>query len=198
MSLKNNIEMVREELNSEEKFFEKAVVTEKFVKKYKNAIIGTIAAIIIVALANIAYDINKQGQIDAANEALAQLEKGPNNVTALSRLESLSPNLHDVWLYSKALADKDTATLEKLKDSKAMLVSDLASYESAVELKSAEKLDDYALRQGAIYKDLANVQSAIILMNEGKVDEAHQKLSLISEQSPLSNIAKSLRHYGVK
>jgi hypothetical protein len=36
LSLKENINMVREELNSEEKFFEKAVITEKFVKKYKN------------------------------------------------------------------------------------------------------------------------------------------------------------------
>lgn len=198
MSLKNNIDMVKEELNSEEKFFEKAVITEKFVKKYKNAIIGTVAAVIIISFANIAYDINKQGQIDAANEALAELNKGPNNVTALSRLESLSPALHDVWLYSKALADKDTATLEKLKDSKAMLVSDLATYELASQLNDAEKLNDYAQKQDAIYKDLAYVQSAVILMNEKKVDEAHQKLSLIAEQSPLSEIAKSLRHYGVK
>jgi hypothetical protein len=185
-------------LNSEEKFFEKAVITEKFVKKYKNAIIGTVVAVIVVAVANIAYEINKQGKIDAANEALAQLEKGPNNVTALSRLESLSPDLHDVWLYSKALADKDTATLQKLKDSKAMLVADLARYELASESNDVAKLSEYSLRQNAIYKDLAYVQSAVILMNEGKTDEAHQKLSLISEQSPLSEIAKALRHYGVK
>lgn len=198
MSLKNNIDMVKEELNSEEKFFEKAVVTEKFVKKYKNAIIGTIAAVIVITVANIAYDINKQGQIDAANEALAQLQKTPNNVTALSRLESLSPELHDVWLYSKAVTDKDTATLEKLKDSKAMLVADLARYELASESKDLGKLNDYALRQNAVYKDLANVQSAVVLMDEGKLDEAHQKLSLITEQSPLSEIAKALRHYGVK
>jgi len=35
LSLKQDIEMVKEELNSEEKFFEKAVLTERFVKKYK-------------------------------------------------------------------------------------------------------------------------------------------------------------------
>ena len=35
MSLKEELEMVKEELSSEEKFFEKAVITEKFVKKYK-------------------------------------------------------------------------------------------------------------------------------------------------------------------
>lgn len=63
MSLKNDIEMVREELNSEEKFFEKAVVTERFIKKYKNVIIGSIAAIVVVVGANIAYDMNKASQI---------------------------------------------------------------------------------------------------------------------------------------
>ena len=35
VSLKENIEMVKNELNSEEQFFEKAVQTERFVKKYK-------------------------------------------------------------------------------------------------------------------------------------------------------------------
>ena len=35
LSLKTDIEMVKDELTSEEKFFEKAVVTEKFIKKYK-------------------------------------------------------------------------------------------------------------------------------------------------------------------
>lgn len=79
-----------------------------------------------------------------------------------------------------------------------MLVGDLASYEIAQNTKDAAKLDAYALEQNAIYKDLAQVQSAVLLINEGKIEAAHQKLSLIGEQSPLNNIAKALLHYGVK
>ncbi|MFA6136717.1 MAG: hypothetical protein WC667_01390 [Sulfurimonas sp.] len=198
MSFRNDMDMVKEELNSEEKFFEKAVITERFVKKYRNAIIGSFAAVVVVAAANIAYDVNKQNKIDSANQAFIELSKDANNSDALAKLKSLSPNLHDVWLYSKAVADKDLAALEKLKDSKAMVVGDLASYEIAQNTKDAAKLDAYALEQNAVYKDLAQVQSAVLLINEGKIEAAHQKLSLIGEQSPLNNVAKALLHYGVK
>ncbi len=198
MSFRNDIDMVKEELNSEEKFFEKAVITERFVKKYRNAIIGSFVAVVVVAAANIAYDVNKQNKIDSANQALTELSKDANNSDALAKLKSLSPNLQDAWLYSKAVADKDLAALEKIKDSKAMLVGDLASYEIAQNTKDAAKLDAYALEQNAVYKDLAHVQSAVLLITEGKIEAAHQKLSLIGEQSPLNNIAKALLHYGVK
>ncbi|MDO8454747.1 MAG: hypothetical protein Q7S59_09270 [Sulfurimonas sp.] len=198
MSFRNDVDMVKEELSSEEKFFEKAVITERFVKKYKNAIIGSFAAVVVVAFANIAYDVNKQNKIESANKALSELFKDANNSDAQAELKSLSPSLHDVWLYSKAVADKDLAALEKLKDSKAMLMGDLASYEIAQNTKDAAKLDTYVLEQNAVYKDLAQVQSAVLLMNEGKIEAAHQKLSLIGEQSPLNNIAKALLHYGVK
>ncbi|MCX6076962.1 MAG: hypothetical protein NTW78_08780 [Campylobacterales bacterium] len=198
MSFRNDMDMVKEELSSEEKFFEKAVITERFVKKYKNLIIGSFVAVVVVAFANIVYDVNKQNRIESANKALSDLRKDANNSDALAKLKSLSPNLHDVWLYSKAVADKDLATLEKLKDTKAMLVGDLTVYEIAQNTKDAAKLDAYALSQNAVYKDLAQVQSAVLLMNEGKVEAAHQKLSLIGEQSPLNNIAKALLHYGVK
>lgn len=198
LSFRNDMDMVKEELNSEEKFFEKAVITERFVKKYKNVIIGSFVAVVVVAFANIAYDINKQNTIESANKALSDLSKDANSIDALAKLKSLSPNLHDVWLYSKAVADKDLAALEKFKDSKAMLVGDLASYEIAQNTKDAAKLDAYALAQNAVYKDLAQVQSAVLLINEGKIEAAHQKLSLIGEQSPLNTIAKALLHYGVK
>lgn len=190
--------MVKEELNSEEKFFEKAVITERFVKKYKNVIIGSVVAVIVIAAANVAYEMNKQSTINAANEALKELTKDANNASELARLESLSPELHDAWLYSNALAKEDFATLEKLKNSKALLVADLSSYEVAQNSKDVAQLNEYALNQNAIYKDLAYIQSAIILMDEGKIESAHQKLALIGEQSSLSEVAKALFHYGVK
>ena len=198
MSLKDNISMVKEELNSEEKFFEKAVITEKFVKKYKNVMIGTIVVVVAVIGANIAYDINKQSQTTAANEAFAILNKDAKNASALSELKSLSPDLYDVWIYSQAVVNKDLATLKELKSSKALIVSDLASYELAVDSKDIDKLDSYASKQNAIYKDLALVQSAVILMSSSKIEEAHQKLAQVSATSSLNKIVSALLHYGVK
>ena len=195
MSLKNDIEMVKEELNSEEKFFEKAVITEKFVKKYKNVMIGGFVAVVLVIGANMAYEANKQSKMDAANEALLELTKNAKNSAATSQLKALSPELYDVWIFSQAVASKDLISMKELKNSKAVMVSDLASYELADDSSS---LNSYALKQDAIYKDLALVQSAVILMNENKVEKAHQQLSKIGLQSPLAKIASALLHYGVK
>ena len=198
MSLKQDIEMVKEELNSEEKFFEKAVMTEKFVKKYKTAMIASVVAVVVIISANFAYEMNQKSTKDAANATLLELQTNPKNSSALARLESLSPAMHDVWVYSQAVADNNLETLKKLESSKTTLISDLATYESATGSKDLKTLEDYALRQDAIYKDLAILQSAVILMDEGKVDEAHVKLSQISIDSSLAAVSKALMHYGVK
>jgi hypothetical protein len=195
LSLKENIDMVKEELNSEEKFFEKAVITEKFVKKYKNTIIGTFVAVVLVVGANMAYEANKQSKIDAANKALSELNKDGKNSAAASQLKALSPDLYDVWIFSQAVISKDMTSMKELKNSKAIMVSDLASYELA---QDAASLSSYASKQDAVYRDLALVQSAIILMNDNKIQKAHQELSKIGLQSPLSKVASALLHYGVK
>ena len=198
MSIKNDIEMVREELTSEEKFFEKSVITERFVKKYKNVIIGSVVAIVAIVAINIVYDMNNESRIVSANETLSELSKNPLNDGALSQLKVLSSDLHDLFIYSKAVVDKDVKTLETLKSSEAVLIDDLATYESLQNTKDVSQLNNYALKQDSIYKDLANVESAIMLINEGKTDEAHEKLILISDASSLDKVAKALLHYGVK
>lgn len=198
MSLKNDINMVKDELNSEEKFFEKAVMTEKFVKKYKKLMIGSVVAVVVLVGANIAYDITKQNQIVQANELLSQLSKDPKNTKALAELQVTSPNLYDVWMLSQAVADENVEALKNLTHSKAMIVGDIATYELAQDTNDAQALSSYASKQEAIYRDLAQVQSALILMKEGKTTQAHQKLALISQESPMIKIAQALRHYGVK
>ena len=198
MSLKNDIEMVKEELSSEEKFFEKAVVTEKFVKKYKKLIIGSVVAIVIVVVADIGYEANKQHTLNLANETLASLEKNPKDTIQADKLRTLSPQLHDVWLYSQAIVDNDIKILEELKSSKANFVGDLSFYEAAQRSDDKSQLESYSQKQGAVYKDLAQVQLAVLLMNEGKIDEAHEKLNMVNINSPLAQLSQALMHYGVK
>jgi len=198
LSLKENIEMVKEELNSEEKFFEKAVITEKFINKYKKMIIGSIVLVVLVVIANISYDISKQNKIAEANTELQLLSQDSKNSNAAAKLKTLSPNLYDVWLFSSAMANKDLVVLKELKNSKTLIVSDLAAYEVAQETKDTVSLNEYSLKQNAIFKDLALVQSAILLMNEKKIDEAREKLSNVSSESSLSKLVQILLHYGVK
>jgi hypothetical protein len=144
---------------------------------------------------NIAYESNKASTIAAANEALSKLKVDSSNQQALARLKTLSPELHDVFLYSKAIADKDMKMLQELKSSKAELIGDLATYESA---KNNSDLNAYALKQDAIYKELSQIRRAVVLINDGNTKKAHEILHLINENSSLSKVAKLLLHYGVK
>ena len=139
--------MVKEELNSEEKFFEKAVITEKFVKKYKNLMIGSAIAVIVLVGANIAYTINKQNTLDEANSALTILQKDASSKTALASLKASSPALYDVWTYSQAIANNDLEALKTLKNSKTVLMSDLVAYEIATDTKDVKALQSYSAKK---------------------------------------------------
>jgi len=198
LSLKENLEMVKDELNSEEKFFEKAVVTERFVKKYKKPLIGVVVAVVLVVAGNLAYTASEQSRIESANETLAQLQKNPADSMALTKLESLSPALHDVWLYSQAIANENAVELEKLKNTKALIINDTSVYEAAELKDDISTLEAYSEKQEVIYKDLATVMSAVLLINEGKIADAHNKLEMIGANSPLAQVASALMHYGVK
>ena len=198
MSLKENIGMVKEGLTAEEQFFEKAVVTEKFVKKYKNVMIGSVVVLVLVVAGNIIYNMNRASTLNAVNKTLVALEANPSSKETENKLASLSPTLNDVWLYSQAVAQNDVKVLDSLEKSKAPLIGGLATYEAAQNSQDKAKLEAYTQTQGAIYRDLAQVQLAIILMNENKIADAHEHLSMIGIESPLAPVAKALMHYGVK
>jgi hypothetical protein len=189
--------MVKDELTSEEKFFEKAVVTERFVKKYKNVMIGSVVAITLFVAGSIVYNASEKSRITEANKLVMQLSTNSTSAEIAS-LEALSPALYDVWSYSNAVATKNLDELKKLQTSKVTFVGDLSSYAVADASAEVSALNSYAQKQESVYKDLATVQSAVILMNENKADKAHEKLKTISVTSPLAKVASALMHYGVK
>jgi len=197
VSLKENIEMVKNELNSEEQFFEKAVQTERFVKKYKKPLIGLITAAILAIGTGSAYDIYTQNKIDQSNAAFNVLMADPDDQAAQEQLKTLNPKLYDVWSLSKALKSKDQETLRTLQSSKALAVADLAAYELSAIEEDAEGLESYAQKSGALLKELALIEAAVLLMEKGDVASAKAKLSMIDINSPLYESAQSLAHYGV-
>lgn len=198
MSLRENVEMVKEELNSEEKFFENAVKTERFVKKYKTLLIGGIIVIVLAIGANIAYDAKVHSDVERANSALRLLSADGSNEKAQTELKSLNPDLFDAWQLSQALKNSDTEALASLKDSKAIAVGDIARYQNAVLNKDIKALEDYSMAPQAIYKDLALFELAVLLIRDNRIDEAHVKLESIAKESPLYRYAQPLMHYGVK
>ncbi|MEN8147047.1 MAG: hypothetical protein ABFR02_05455 [Campylobacterota bacterium] len=197
MSLKENIEMVKEELNSEEQFFEKAVQTERFVKKYKKPLIGIVTAAILAIVAGSAYNITTQNKVDQSNAAFNVLMVDANDQSAQEQLKTLNPELFDVWSLSQALKSKDQEALRGLQSSKALVVADLAQYELAAIQEDAAGLQSYAQKSSALLKDLAVIEAAVLLMNKGDKAAAQAKLVMIDINSPVYQLAQSLAHYGV-
>ena len=198
MSLKENLDMVKEELNSEEKMLENAIKAEKYYKKYKKPFFGLLAAIVIGVGANALYEKSVADKIAKSNELFHTLEQNPADKTTADELQALNPKLYAAWEFSEALKRGDTTLLETLATKDLPVLSSIAAYEAAVQSKDLSKLESYSLEQKAIYRDLALVEAAYLLMKEKRVDDAHQKLMMISSESPLYKISQVLMHYGVK
>lgn len=160
--------------------------------------IGSVVAVVLLVGADIGYTMNKQSTLKAANATVASLNLNPSDKALMEKLHSLSPSLYDAWTYKRAVETQDIKSLKTLENSQTLLIGDLARYDVASQSENIKLLNDYSLRENVMYKDLAIVQMAVLYMKESKIKEAHEKLSLISIQSPLAQVANALMHYGVK
>jgi len=198
LSLKENMSMVKEELSSEEKFFENAVKAERFVKRYKKLLIAAVVAVVLAVGANAIYQAKLQSDIDAANAALITLRQNSADAQAEETLKKLSPELYAAWQLSEALKTKNADLLSSLSSEGVIAISDVAAYQQAVMSEDVAALEAYSERPKAVYKELALLELAVLLMRDNRIDEAHQKLQGISSDSPLYRYAQPLMHYGVK
>ena len=198
LNFKDNILMVKDELNAEEKFFENAIKTERFFNKYKIQLIGLAVIVVIAVGTDLVYEYIKNSNAEDANIALLTLESHSDNKEALAILKDKNRKLYDLYTLSNAVKKNDIKALQELKLSKALAVSDIATYQLASLQNNINALNTYANGENAINKDMALIESAVLLMEKNKIDEADRKLAAISSNSPLYDVAKSLMHYGVK
>ena len=198
VSLKENISMVKEELSTEEQFFEQAVKTERFVKKYKKPLIAAVAAIALAVAGTIAYDAYSASKRAEANAAYLTLQNDPENKTAQQELKANAPLLFEAWEMATAIKAGDVKTLQKLSSSASAEVADISAYEAAAIAKDAKALGSYTYKQDAIYKEMALIDEAVLLLQSGKTAEAQRRLQMIDSGSPLAALATALAHYGVQ
>jgi hypothetical protein len=186
LSIKDEIKYVKEELSSDEKLLENAFKIERFYKKHKIKIWAVLILLIVVFGGRAIYNAYYEHKLNLANSALLQLQSNPKNSTALNQLKDNNPKLYELFIYSQAIKDKDIKSLKKLTSSKDSLILDVTKYHLAV-LKNRAGDSKY-------YKDLSIIEKAYEDIKAGKKDKAREALSLIDVNSPLSNIAKLLRH----
>jgi len=189
MSIKENVDYVKTELSSEEKFLENFVRSERFFKKYKTLILSFI---IIVILGFIGIFIKPK--IDESNKFEANLAfnkvlENNNDAKALADLKAKNKDLYEIALYLQAKKEA------KIIETNVPLLKELSKYETALANKSITELDNVSMQSDFLLKDFAVFNKALFLANEGKFTEAKTTLALIPQTSKAFELAKLLNHY---
>ena len=189
MSTKENVDYIKEELSSQEKFLENFVKGERFYKKYKILIFAFIAIAIIGSIGTVI-----KGSIDESNKVKANLAfnkilQNSNDSEALLELKNTNEKLYEVALFLQAKKDAKSAeiTLPLLKE--------LSQYQEALSNKNIEKLNNLSMQNDFLLKEFAIFNKALLLANEGKYDDAKTDLKLIPQTSKAFELANLLNHY---
>lgn len=190
LSIKDSINEAKEKFESDEKMLASAFKFEKFYKKYKLLLLGTVGAVILFFGATAVMNIMEEQRLEAANEAYIKLSKDTKNVAALADLKEKNPILFELFEYKNAMENNNTEVLKTLSSSKNELIADIAGYHLAI-MRGKEASSD-------LYAEVAVVNNAHLLIKQGKVSEANDELSAIEEKSPLYNISKIMKHYVIK
>lgn len=188
MSLKDNMDFVKEGLNSEEKFLESFVRVERIFKKYKLIIISAVVLIVLALVAIYLTSYFKEQNKIKANIVFQELLKNPNDEKALETLKGLNVNLYDIILYSQRNSKKDISINAKF-------FKELYAYEKAMKEQNATKLGDLSMENDFLLKEFAIFNKALILAENGKYKESKDALKLIPETSQVKDLVALLNHY---
>ncbi len=198
LGTKENIDFIKQELSSEEKFLESVIKLEKYYKKYKNLLIGLLVFVILAGVGYMGYEWKKQADLEASNLAFEKLLANPADKEALKVLQQKNPRLYQLFLYRQALQTKDKKILENLAKSEDPILSDLAKYHLAVLNKDERALQNYSMQKEALLKEMAILDDGYLLMKSEKIDDARRRLSNIAKESSAYPYALLLKHYGAK
>lgn len=189
MSLKENVDYVKEELNSEEKFLESFVKVERFYKKNKLIII---VAVVIVLGAIIGLYTTKSMQASnkvEANKAFNALIDDPKDTEATATLKEKSLQLYQVAQFIQATKDGKTADIQ------VKYLKELGDYQKALNGKDINKLNSVSMQNDFLLKEFAIFNKALLQVNEGKFEDAKATLKLIPTDSKASELVNILNHY---
>ncbi len=192
MSLKNNLEAMKDEFKTDEKIFESAFRLERLFKKYKYLFI---IVLVVLIGAIVVFEVDgyfKQKRAIKASEIYEQLLKEPNNQSLLDALKENAPQLQELFLLSRAIKKGDEDTLKQLMQSQDSFVADFATYQLASLNQDLSLLYNVDSKG---FGDLAKLQQAYLLLKQKKDKQAHEILEVLDQQSPLKEMAKIFLHY---
>jgi len=190
VSLKDQAGFVKEALSSDEKMLESAFKLEKLYKKHKYKLWTVIVLLVLFFGGKAALQAYREATLQSANAALLTLQTNPQDSAARATLKEKNPKLYELFVYAQAVAEGKKTELQPLGNSADALISDISRYHAAVlESKTADSV---------YYQELTLVEEAFTALKSGNKSLAKQKLELVGENSPLSSIARLLRHYTIE
>ena len=189
MSMKENVKLVKDELNNEEKFIESFVKVERVYKKYK-ALIFALCAVIIIAVVGFSVNsyITNKNKIQS-NIAFDTLLQNPNDKDALETLKSTNKKLYDVIIYLQAKKENKDIEIN------VPFLKELANYQKALKNKSIDELNTLSMQNDFLLKEFAIFNKALILTEQAKYKEARVALNLIPNTSKVFELASLLKHH---
>lgn len=193
MSIKQNLETIKEEFKSDEKIFESAFKIERIFYRYKWIFIGIVAILLILWIYTSIKDILEEKNAQQASKIYAQLQQ-QDTPELFEQLEKKAPNLAEFLRLRKAVQNGDEEALQKLSNSKNSFIADFAKYQNAMLKKDINEL---GLINGQ-FGDLAKFEQAFLLIQDKKIAQAQEILQAIPQNSSIKELSKLLSHYGAQ
>jgi len=188
MSLKEDVNYVKNELSNEEKLLENFVKSERFFKKYKTLIFAFVVIIIIGSIGvMIKNNIDESNKLEANIALNNYLNAGDK--TALDSLKGINKELYEIALYLEAKKDNNSAQIN------IPMLKQLQEFQQANSTNNVETLNNLSLQNDFLLKEFAIFNKALILTNQGKYEEAKKALTLIPQTSKAYELANLLNHY---
>ncbi len=182
MAIKENLQAIKEEIGAEEQFLESLIKGERFFKKYKTAIIASVATLVLFAVGYSINDYLVKKELLLTNEAYQALLKNPKDTKSLEVLKKGNAKLYNTFLFSEAMKNGDEKKLTQLLNSELdPILKDMAKFD----LKQDSEL----------YKNMQNLLKGYDFLKQNKQKEAKNEFSQIPLTSELQQIVKKLNHY---
>lgn len=193
MSIKQNLETIKEEFKSDEKIFESAFKIERIFYRYKWIFIGIVAILLILWIYTSIKDMLEEKNAQQASKIYAQLQQ-QDTPELFEQLEKKAPNLAEFLRLRKAVQNGDEEALQKLSNSKNSFIAEFAKYQNAMLKKDINEL---GLINGQ-FGDLAKFEQAFLLIQDKKITQAQEILQAIPQNSSIKELSKLLSHYGAQ
>lgn len=187
MSLKENVSYIKDEISTEEQFFENFFKIEKFYRKYKKIILVTSLLVVTGVIGFTILNYTNEKNIIAANDAYSKVMLDNEDKASLDELKSINEKLYNIALF-QITKDKTIAT-------DAQFVEDIAAYNSAVAKSDLVTLDGMIMKQDFLLKDFAVLSKTLILIDKKEYKKAKETISRIDEKSRILPLSNMIKHF---